>query len=69
MIMPNFLVQSKSLVKSKSKLSFLTFRTRLAFVKLGQVFIEFSILYNFDLKSYICIEIDILGYIIDKVFN
>lgn len=67
--MPHFLVKSKSLVKPKSKLSFLTLRTRLAFVKLGQAFIESSIFYYFDLKSYIYIKIDILGYIIDKVFN
>lgn len=68
-IMPNFLVKFKSLVKSSFVLSFLTFGARLAFSKLRQAFIEISIFYNFNQKCHICIATDISSYIISKIFS
>ena len=56
----------KKLVRSSD---FFISRTRLAFIKLKQIFVKTSILYYFDPKSYNWIKIDILSSIIGRVFS
>ena len=51
----------------KAKLKFLTFDTEMIFNYLWLAFIKALILYNFNLKYYIWIEIDILGHVIDRI--
>ena len=58
--------QSKKMV---SLLDFFTSDARLAFTELRQAFIKVIILYRFDLECYIRIEMDTLGYEINKVFS
>ena len=50
-------------------MSFFTPEARLAFTQLRQVFIEASILHYFNSDSYIWIETDVSGYIINNVLN
>lgn len=65
------------MVRSKSKNTeletfqsgFLIFKAKLAFTKLRETFDKTLILYYFDLKSNIRIEIDISNYIINRVFS
>ena len=68
----NYQKISKFQKMSKSKkmirfLGFLIFGTKLAFTKLKQVFVKIPILYHFDPEYHIQIEIDILGYTIDRI--
>ena len=64
---------SKSKKSSKSKKTvgsdFLTPGARLVFTKLRQVFVEALILYYFNLKHHIRVEMDISGYAISRVLN
>ena len=53
----------------KAKKSFLTPKARLAFTQLRQAFVEALILYYFDPKSHIWIEIDESSYAISGVLN
>lgn len=69
MIRSDFLAKSKLLVKPSSGPNFLASIARLTFTKLGQVFIKILILHHFDLKYFIWVEIDILGYTIDIILN
>ena len=69
MVMPNILAKSKLFVKPMFGLGFFIFGARLVLVKLRQAFIESLILHYFDLKYYICVKIDVLGFIIGRVFN
>ena len=55
-------------LKKSSETDFLTFRVKEAFTHLQKTFIKAPILRYFDLKCYIRIEIDALGYVIDGVF-
>lgn len=64
-----YLALSQQLVKPSYKQSFLTFRTRLVFAKLGQTFIELLILYYFDLEYDVLVETNALSYAISKIFN
>lgn len=68
-IIPKSLVKSKLLVEPRFKLGFLISRTRLAFIKLRQAFIEAPILHHFDLECHIWIETDISSYAISKVLS
>ena len=64
--------KSKKLSKSKmmvKSLDFLISKARLMFTKLRQVFVKALILYHFDPKRHIRIEINKLGYAIDRVFS
>lgn len=63
------MAKSKILVEPSFELGFQTLGARLAFANLRQAFIEAFILYCFDLKSHIYIEINILGYAICEVLN
>lgn len=67
-VISNFLAKSKLLVKISSGSDFLTFKTRLVFVKLKQTFIKALILHHFDLEYHICVKINVLSYIINKAF-
>ena len=51
------------------RLDFFTPKARLAFTELRQVLVKAPIFYHFDLKRYIQVERDALGYTISKVFN
>lgn len=55
--------------KTVSSSEFLITGARLIFNKLRQAFVKILILYYFNLKRYIWIKIDALGYAISKVFN
>ena len=63
--------KSKNLFKSKKTVGtdFLTLGVKLAFIELKQVFFKASILYHFNPKRYIWIEMNVLGYAINGVFN
>ena len=64
--------KSKKLFKSKEaigSLNFLTFGARLAFNKLGQVYIKVLILHHFNQKCYIQIKMDALDYAIGGIFT
>lgn len=50
---------------SFSELSFLTFEVKTVFIYLKKTFPKLQILYDFDLKYNIKIEIYIFGYVID----
>ena len=65
------LSKSKNLLKSKKTVGsdFFIPGARLAFIKLRQVFVKAPILYHFDLKCYIQIETDVLGYAIGGVLS
>lgn len=69
MVIPDFLVKSKLLIKLSFGAGFLTFRARLTFVNLRQVFIKTSIFYYFDSEYHICVKIDISDYVINSVVN
>ena len=55
--------------KIVSSLDFFTNKTRLTFTKLRQVFVKAPIFYHFDLKRYIQIEMNALGYAIGGVLG
>ena len=58
--------------KSKKTVSFSDFlisRARLVFTKLRQVFVKVPILYYFDPKNYIWIEINVSSYAINEIFS
>ena len=66
------MLKSKKLHKSKKmvrSLNFFTPRARLAFTKLGQIFIKALILQHFDPKRHISIEMDISGYAIGEILS
>lgn len=69
MVISNFLAKFKLLVKSNSQSGFLTPQTSLAFVILKQALIELPIFFYLNPKCHICININRLGYIIDRVFS
>ena len=46
-----------------------TFKARLAFTKLRQVFVKTLIFYHFDLEYYIQIETNVSGYSIGEIFS
>lgn len=50
-------------------MGFLTVKAILAFVKLKQGFIKALILYHFDPEYHICVETNLLGYAIYRVFS
>ena len=54
---------------TENKSKFLTFDVRIAFHRLWLAFTEALILWHFNLKYYICIEIDILGYAIVEILS
>lgn len=64
-----FLIKFQLLAETNSRLSFLTFRVRLAFIKLRPAFIKISILHNFNLKYDIWIETNALNYVISGVLS
>lgn len=68
-IMPDFLAKSKLFIKLSFGLSFLAFKTRLAFAKLKKVFIKVPTLHYFDLEYYIYVETNALANIISGVFS
>ena len=51
------------------EINFLTLGAKLAFTKLGQVFLKAPILHHFNPERHIGIETDISGYVISRVFN
>ena len=53
----------------KAGLGFLTFKTRLTFIKLRQAFIEAPILHHFNLECHIQIKINISGYTIGRILS
>lgn len=57
------------LIELSSRLGFLTSGTKLAFIKLRQVFIKALIFLYFDLKCHICIKINTSGYAIGGVLS
>ena len=64
--------KSKNLSKSKKTVGssdFFTPKAKLAFTKLKQAFFKALILYHFDLKRYIWIRMDVLGYVIGGVLS
>lgn len=61
------MAKSKDLVKIEA--GFLTFKARLAFVKLRSAFIKVLILHYFDLKYHIRIKTNVLGYAIGEVLS
>ena len=64
--------KSKNLSKSKKtvgSLNFFTFKAKLPFIKLRQVFFKARILYHFNLERYIWIKTDVLGYAIGGIFS
>ena len=64
--------KSKYLSKSKKTVrfsDFLTFRAKLAFIKLRQAFLEAPILHHFNPERHIQIETDVSGYAISRVLN
>lgn len=52
-VMPNFLAKSKSLIKPRPKVGFLTLIARLAFIILRQAFIKTLILHHYDSECHI----------------
>lgn len=58
--------RAKNLSQPKT---FFTSNTRQAFIKLRQIFVEVLILNYFDLKHYVCIEINTSSYAINKILN
>lgn len=54
---------------SESGPRFFIFGTKLTFIKLSQTFCTAPILYHFDLKFHVQIDINALSYAIDRVFN
>ena len=64
--------KSKKLSKSKKTVrsfNFLIPRAKLIFTKLRQAFVKALILYYFNLKHHIQIEINVSGYAINRVFS
>ena len=61
--------KSKKSSKSKKVVGFFGFEAKLAFTKLRQAFFKALILHHFDSKYHIRIEMDVLGYAIEEVFN
>ena len=63
--------KSKNLSKSKKTVrsDFLTFRARLAFAKLRQVFVKALILHHFDSERHIRIETDVSSYTISGILS
>lgn len=60
---------SKLLAESSFLTGFITFKARLVFAQLRQVFIKVPILYHFDLEYYIGIETDASDYTISEVLS
>ena len=58
--------KSKKTIKSSN---FFISGAKLAFTELRQAFFKAPILYYFDLKHHIRIEIDVSGYAIDELFS
>lgn len=63
------LAKSQLLIEPSSGSSFLTSKARLAFAELRQTSIEALILYHFDIKYYIWVETNTLGYVIDGILS
>lgn len=69
MIKPkNYDFSSKS-EKHTSESTFLTFKTKLAFIKLKQVFVKTSIFYNYYFEYYIYIKTNISDYLIVRILD
>lgn len=51
------------------KTYFFTFKAKEVFINLQKAFTKSLILKHFDIKCYICIEIDILEYVIGRVLR
>lgn len=63
------IVGKANIRSSESGTRFFIPRARLSFAKLRQTFIKALILYHFDAKCHIWIEINISGYIINRVLS
>ena len=75
------MTKSKNLIKSKNhdfppnsrnkeaRTGFFTPKARLAFTQLRQIFVEAPILYHFDPKCHIRIEINTSSYAIDGILS
>ena len=55
--------------KAADNSSFLTYKAKLAFLRLRQAFTEALILHNFDLKCYIRIKTDNSDYVIEDILS
>ena len=53
----------------EAELSFITFKARLAFTKLRQIFIKASILYYFNSEYHIWIKTNIFRYTISEILS
>lgn len=62
-------VEKKVKMKWRSQVSFLYHTLKRAFSRLREAFIPIPILYHFDSKYYIRIEIDTFGYVIGRVLS
>ena len=62
-------VASRAKNLSISSTLFLISRVKKIFIKLRQVFIETPIQNQFNLKHYILIETNVLGYTIGRIFS
>ena len=60
---------NQTLIRAIKKFIFLISNIKKFFKYLKQVFIKALILKHFDLKSYIQIETNILGYAMNRLFN
>ena len=64
------LFKSQNLFKSKkTELDFFTFRARMVFTKLRQMFVRAVIFHHFDLEYHIRVEMDVSGYAISEILS
>ncbi len=63
------LAKFKKLDFASSKVDFLTFGAKAAFIYLRKAFIKAPILRYFNLEYHICIKINVLGYVISRVLS
>lgn len=65
--LPKF--QNVNTINNIENIKFQIFKTRIAFIKLRQVFIKVLIFWYFNPKYYIQIEINTLSYVINKILS
>lgn len=65
--LPKF--QNANTINNIENIKFQIFKTRVAFIKLRQVFIKVLIFWYLNQKYHIRIEINALGYVINKILS
>lgn len=64
-----FSASAKALLKATGNSNFLTLEAKLVFLQLKHAFTKAPILYYFDSKRYIRIEINAFGYVIGSILS